>query len=113
MIMLMYSCTGNLYKKINYGRYNAHSEFYTGNIYIKKDSTFEYTQRVPNCSNTCTGNWEIISRNLMLINGTDITPFEGADSLFYKKIDCKNDTIEFFRKKKIKFKNLTFKKVTE
>jgi len=52
--VLTYSCAGtNLYNKVNYGRYNANSEFYTGNISIKKDSTFEYARRVPHNSNTC------------------------------------------------------------
>jgi hypothetical protein len=112
--VLTCSCAGtNLYKKVNYGRYNANTEFYTGDVNIKRDSTFEYTRRVPHNSNTCKGNWEIISNNKMLINGIDITPFEGADSLFFKRMDCKNDTIEFISKNKIRFKDLTFKKVSE
>ena len=114
ILVLACSCAGtNLYKKVNYGNYNINSEFFTGNMSIKKDSTFEYTRRVPHNSNTCRGKWEIISDNMIVINGQDIANYEGADSLFFKKLDCENDTIEFISKNKIRFKDLTFKKVSK
>lgn len=113
IVVLICSCAGtNLYKKVNYGKYNAKSEFYTGVLSIKIDSTFEYIGRVPHNSIICKGKWVIISKNEMLINGA-IAPFEGADSLFYIKTDCKNDTIEFIKINKFRFKNLTFIKVSE
>ena len=49
----------------------------------------------------------------MVINGEDIANYEGADSLFFKKLDCKNDTLEFIGKNKFKFENLTYKKVAK
>ncbi len=70
----------NLYKKVNYGNYNLKAIPSSHNITINKDSTFEYELVVASSRSVCKGQWEIISKNMILINGRDIATPEG----FYK-----------------------------
>ena len=103
----------NLYNKMIYGAYNANYDYYTGNIKINPDSTFVYTRTIPHRNNICVGKWEVISKNKILLNGSDTRKFEGIDSVFFEKLDCKNDTAIFLSNNKIKYKNYKFKKVAQ
>ena len=80
---------------------------------IKQDNQLVMERSIPNRHSTAVGNWEIISRNLLLINSIDNyinEPKDDLNSAFYQPYNAKNDTLLIINRNRIQFQGIIYKR---
>ena len=113
ILLLIQACSVDLYKKPLNGEFAFHSKFSMYKLDIKQDNQLVMERSIPNRHSTAVGNWEIISRNLLLINSIDNyinEPKDDLNSAFYQPYNAKNDTLLIINRNRIQFQGIIYKR---
>ena len=113
ILVLIQACSVDLYKKPLNGEFAFHSKFSMYKLDIKQDNQLVMERSIPNRHSTAVGNWEIISRNLLLINSIDNYINEPKDDLysaFYQPYNAKNDTLLIINRNRLQFQGIIYKR---
>ena len=114
ILVLIQACSVDLYKKPLNGEFAFHSKFSLYKLDIKQDNQLVMERSIPNRHSTAVGNWEILSKNLLLINSIDNYVNESKDDLnsaFYQPYNAKNDTLLITNRNKIQFQGIIYKRI--
>jgi hypothetical protein len=106
------SCaTINLSQDVPTGKFNIKGDLYYEELELKSDGTFNLKIQEAHTTRKCEGKWKIKSNDELVLNGVDNKKFQGADSLFYKRLNCKDLLLKFESKNKIKRENYYLKRM--